>query len=140
MRDPDVFSGTLLMLIAAAGYIYSNTIDIVDVIGMREDFYPKFLFVSLFLCGLTLAIKGYNRPVCKAFPKFDYKQLLLIAVVMIAYILLFEYLGYIPGTLLFLISAMYVFGERRKKYLLAVPLLATGAIYLLFTQVFLIVL
>lgn len=140
MKDPDVFSGTLLMLIAACGYLYSNTIDIVDVIGMREDFYPKFLFVTLFLCGLCLAVKGYRRPIKNVFPRFDYKQLLLIAVVMIVYILLFEYLGYIPGTIIFLVSAMYVFGERRKKYLLSIPIVATAAIYLLFTYVFLIVL
>ena len=140
MKDPDVFSGILLMFIATFGYIYANTIDIVDVIGMREDFYPKFLFITLFLCGLTLAVKGYRRPVKNVFPRFDYKQLLLIAVVMIVYILLFEYLGYIPGTIAFLVAAMYVFGERRRKYLLGVPILATAIVYLLFTKVFLIVL
>lgn len=140
MKDPDVFSGGFLILFAVLGYLYSNTIDIVDVIGMREDFYPKFLFVSLFLCGLHLVLKGYRKAVKDVFPKFDYKQLLLIAIVMIAYIFIFEYVGYIVGTLVFLGTAMYVFGERRKKYLVAVPVIATATIYLLFTKVFLIVL
>lgn len=140
VKDPDVFSGGFLILFAIAGYIYSNTIDIVDVIGMREDFYPKFLFVTLFLCGLHLVIKGCRKEVKDIFPKFEYKQLLLIAVVMVAYIFIFEYVGYIVGTVLFLVAAMYVFGERRKKYLATVPFIATATIYLLFTKVFLIVL
>lgn len=140
MRDPDVFAGGLLMVLAVAGYIYSNTIDIVDVIGMREDFYPKFLFVSLLVCGLSLIIKGYKKEVKNTFPKFQYRQLLLITIVMSVYIVLFEYLGYIVGTLFFLLLSMYIFGERRKKYLVAVPLIATTVVYFLFTKVFLIVL
>lgn len=140
MRDPDMFSGAFLMILAIAGYLYSNTIDIVDVIGMREDFYPKFLFFCLFLCGLSLLIKGYKKASKDSFPKFQYKRLLLIVIVMIMYILVFEYVGYIWGTLLFLLLSMYVFGERRRKYLAIVPVATTVVIYLLFTKVFLIVL
>ena len=140
MKDKDSVSGIILIIVAVFGYIMSNTISIVEAVGMREDFYPKFLFVTLGICGIELAYRGYKRKFKDALPRIKYHILIPFIALMIAYVYAFEYIGYIPATIVFTFCSMYAFGERREKFLILLPIGCALTIYFLFTYVFLIIL
>ncbi|WP_455653182.1 tripartite tricarboxylate transporter TctB family protein [Phascolarctobacterium sp.] len=56
------------------------------------------------------------------------------------YVYIMDYIGFLIATVLFLVAAMYIFGERRKLILAGVSIAASVIVYFLFTEAFMIVL
>lgn len=71
---------------------------------------------------------------------FNYVRLGAMLTVLSGYVYIMDYVGFILATVLFLLAAMYVFGERRKLILFSVSIAAAAIVYFLFTEAFMIVL
>ena len=63
---------------------------------------------------------------------FNYKNFLATIGIAFAYYLTVKYITFIGATLLLLLGMLLVLGERRWSVLILVPILTTGAIYVLF--------
>ena len=62
------------------------------------------------------------------------KRVLLFFAVIVAYVMLIEFMGYIPATVLLLLASLLLFGERDRRVLVVVPLLFPAALWLLFQR------
>ena len=56
------------------------------------------------------------------------------------YVFIMDYAGFIIATFIFLMLAMYLFGERNLKKMFIISLVASLIVFLLFTKAFMIVL
>ena len=139
-NDRDIISGGLLVFFALLGYFFAFQMESTQVNIIPRSFYPAFLFSIMLLCGLILLKQGVQREKKLAFPSFNLPKLLPIAGVLVAYVLIMEYLGFIISTIIFLLCSIYLFGERRKKILASVPVVVALIVYYLFTKAFLIIL
>ena len=139
-KDRDIISGTLLLFFALLGYFFAYQIENLAVDRMSAAFFPNFIFSIMLLCGLILIRQGVQREEKIPFPKFNFPQLLPVIGLLVAYVLIMEYLGFIIATVIFLTCSIYLFGERRKMILAGVPIVTALAVYYLFSMAFKIIL
>lgn len=62
------------------------------------------------------------------------KRVLALVVAAFAYVLLLELTGYFLTTALLLLVSLFLFGERDKRILVAVPILFSAALWVLFLK------
>lgn len=138
--DRDLASGIFLVILGIAGFVGAGTIENMLVTRLSGAFFPQVLFAIIFLCGAGLAFAGYKRTDKEALPDFKWGKLGQIVGALAVYVAILEYAGFLISSVLFLISAMLMFGERRIKVIIPVAVLSAVVIYFLFTEAFMIVL
>ncbi|MGE4527655.1 MAG: tripartite tricarboxylate transporter TctB family protein [Rhodospirillaceae bacterium] len=139
-KDQDILSGIILLLFALPGYIGAAQIENLRVSKLSGAFFPDVCFTVIALCGVILICRGVRREEKIPLPTIRWSKLLPVVGVLVAYVFIMEYLGFIISTILFVFSAIYVFGERRKKVLMSVPIITAVGVYYLFSKAFMIVL
>ncbi|WP_337997309.1 tripartite tricarboxylate transporter TctB family protein [Oleispirillum naphthae] len=139
-KDQDVFSGGLLILFALPGYFCAAQIENLKVSKLSGAFFPDVCFTVMLVCGLILIRQGLQREEKIPLPSINWPKLLPVVGVLIAYVLIMEYVGFIISTMAFMLCCMYAFGVRRKKILLSVPIITAFGVYYLFGKAFMIVL
>jgi hypothetical protein len=135
MKDKDVVAGSVLMIFSIIGFFLSSALPEASV-GLSPGFYPSFLCVSLFLCGFGIAFQGWKRSTKISIPKFNWKKLIPIVVLILLYSNILEYLHFRLSTILFMIVAMYILGLRSPLKLGSISIISTMVIYYLFVYVF----
>lgn len=138
--DRDVVSGSGLIVLGIIGFIGANDIENMVVTKLSGAFFPCVLFTIIILCGATLIFQGIKRVEKQAIPTFKCWKLVKMIIALGLYVFLMEYLGFIIATIFFLVIAMWLFGERRKKILILLPIMVAIIAYLLFAEAFMIVL
>ncbi len=139
-KDQDIISGSLLVLCGLVGYFFAYQLENLVVAGLSAAFFPSFLFSIMLMCGLALIGQGVRREKKIPFPDLHLAKVVPIVGALVVYVILMEYLGFIISTIVFLLSSLYLFGERRKKILVLVPIISSVLVYFLFTKAFMIVL
>ena len=137
-QDSDVYVGIVLLIAAFFGVVETMQLPRSSAVGVSGAFYPNIIFAVIAGCGCGLIFQGLTRTRKNTMPKFNWKELIPILLVLLAYVFLLEYLGFIIMTLIFMVVCMWLLGERRPLFLAAVPLVGTFGIYYLFSNVFLI--
>ena len=102
---------------------------------------PKFLLTAwIILCVTTLitdVMEAGKAEAVKTGNEEAHKKGILFTIVLIAllfvYFFIIDYIGYIISTIALLIISMFLFGERRKLLLVAVPVIFTLLMYVVFT-------
>ena len=138
--DQDVFSGGCLVVCALVGYFFAAQLENLAVIGLSAAFYPTVLFTTLLIVGLLLIYQGAKRKEKKPLPSINWKNILTVTALLGLYVFLMAYVGFIISTTVFLLVAIYAFGERRKKVFLILPITTSIVVYYLFSTAFRIVL
>lgn len=139
-KEQDVIAGGILLLLAVPGLLYSYQIKNLTVSQLSGGFFPGLCFMVMAICGLVLIRAGLRREVKIPIPALNWPKLLPVVGVLVGYVLLMKYLGFVVSTVIFMASALYVFGERRKKIFLIVPVTTSVAVYYLFSKAFMIIL
>lgn len=141
------FTGVLLGLFSVLLYIVLIPWQIADVksAGVTPRFLPEALAVLLLVLSVCLFVNGYgkrNIAVQKNYSFAPKETALVIKSLLIlsAYIIFLEVVGYLLTTIAALGLLMYMYGQRRVKILLPVTIGLPVAIYLFFTKVLQIVL
>lgn len=78
---------------------------------------------------LKMLRNGDGKPLAQT---RDYLRVAALLATAVAYVILIEFAGYLPSTILLLFAALLLFGERNKLVLAGVSILFPSAIYLLF--------
>lgn len=138
--DKDICAGGFLIILALLGFIASSQIENMAVTRLSGAFYPNILFSILIICGIGLIYQGKKRKNKEAIPSFKWKKLIQMVIVLLLYVFLMEYIGFVLSTVLFMIVSMFLYGERRAKILLPVSIVISVVVYLLFTKAFMIIL
>ncbi|MGN1163569.1 MAG: tripartite tricarboxylate transporter TctB family protein [Candidatus Ornithospirochaeta sp.] len=95
--------------------------------------FPLIISLFLFVLSLTLIVKKGEQST-KEKSKSDWKTLILFSLVSSVYLLVFSFLGFIISTILLLAAVMVILGERRLWFILAVSVVSSVAVYLLFAK------
>ena len=132
--------GLACAALGVAVYIAAGNLQQVKL-GIGPGGFPKFIAAVLLLLGavqtVTTLISGVDAP------KFEVDKratgLFIAAVALaIAYVMLVTQLGFILLTPILLVAYMYLFGERSWIKMIAIAIITTVCIWLLFTEVFMI--
>ena len=120
----DFLVGIFFLIFSIIYYIASDMLPKSKLFTIVASFMPKIYALCLFIVALILAVNGYRK--IKTFiaqkendeypPEYD--RVIRVFCVFIAYVLLFNFLGFILSTFVFLIVEMIVFApvnKRRKK-------------------------
>ncbi len=139
-KDQDMLSGSFLIVFSLIGFFFASQLENLAVADLSAAFYPSLLFSALLICGITLVVQGFRKKIKTALPTFNWKQLVPMFTALFLYVQLMDYIGFLVATILFVFSAMFIFGERRKRFLFTVPILTATIVYGLFSTAFMIVL
>lgn len=105
------------------------------------DFLPWITIIGIALLSLGLLIRGMRTPAQVSEKpsiersKFSYATVVLVlfVVLMIAYAIAFERIGYLPSTLVTFVIGMLLLRERRFLQFLLVPAVIVACVYFGFT-------
>ena len=140
LKDQDVISGAILLLLAIPGFIYTSQIEDLQVSRLSGAFFPNVCFAVMTICGVILIGQALKRTEIVQIPYFNFSKLIPIIAVLAVYVSILEYIGFIISTIIFVFCAIYLFGERRKSILLTVPIITSVCVYFLFSKAFMITL
>ncbi|MCB1692935.1 MAG: tripartite tricarboxylate transporter TctB family protein [Pseudomonadales bacterium] len=131
--------GGVLFLVLCLGYgYYAGEIQL-DFFSQQEPFNARSMPQMIAVAGIVISILLIVTPSTRtdwAFLKdLNWKPALLLLALMALYGAVFDYLGYAIATVLFLVAAFIVLGERRPTRMLLVSIPVTfgfwGLMYLL---------
>lgn len=140
-RDRDVGLGIVLILFSCVGLGAMSTITArttTSDVGPRA--YPTILLIILIICGLSLIFQGVRRKEKKPAPKFNLKRVLPMVGLLLFYAFALDFIGFIAATLIFLVGAMLLLGERRPIPIIGISLVFSVGAYFLFTKLLMIAL
>lgn len=95
--------------------------------------------LSIVICVITLfssTSESEEESLLDAVEGFYWKPCLMLVGLMFVYGLLFDYLGFIMATSVFLYCGFYILKEKRRIFALAVALGVTMFMWIILTQVF----
>ncbi|MDN5343893.1 MAG: Tripartite tricarboxylate transporter TctB family [Clostridia bacterium] len=135
-RDKNFLSGAAIFILSIFLYKGSEAIPATEkLLLMRASFFPLVISIGLFICGVTLLTLPFIRK------KVDLLSLpggkdMLVLLIFIAFIYLYiytmEFLGFILGTLLYLLLSMLLLCVKNKIQGLLLALGVTVVIYFIF--------
>lgn len=137
----DKVCGLIGMLIAGALLFASIDIGKIENQTIGADFVPKLVGVLLFVLSGILFLNGMkssSQPSKDSFPR-NYKGTLLMVFLLILYVLMFDVLGFIVSSMIYLFAALLLLtkpSEVDYKKFVAISVVGAIVIDLLFTQVF----
>lgn len=158
-EDRDILISVLLCAIAVTVFFLSNTIRTMIMVEqspiINSRFYPKFLSVLLFICGSLIGIRAsltrltrkasllketsVGQPSPDGTPQIDEnagqmnaRGLALTALACVLYLILFEALGFLFSTVLFMASLLKLLGSKSWHGVVFPAIVTPVAVYTLF--------
>lgn len=129
--------GGLIFLVFCVGYGYLTTKITLLPFQQNAAFTAKTLPQALTFLGVVLSLVLIIKPGDEVMPDlrgYHWKQGLLICVLMVIYGFVIRSFGFIPSTVIFLISGFYILGERRWIMMLLTALILVVFFWVLMTQ------
>jgi putative tricarboxylic transport membrane protein len=129
--------GGLIFLVFCVAYWYLSTK--ITLLPFQQDaaFTAKTLPQALTFLGVALSLVLIIKPGDEAMPDlrgYHWKQGFLICLLMVIYGFVIRSFGFIPSTLVFLLSGFYILGERRWIMMLLTALILVVFFWVLMTQ------
>lgn len=157
MAKADIVLGIIFAALSIVFYIGTLSFPKFSI-GINPKVYPLFIIISTFALSVMLMVqgiiklkkerppstktsaeKGISEPIsCDvSLPKGKTAlKLIALAIVILAYVIGFEPLGYIIVTPLLMAFTMYFFGERKPLRIIVVSILVPVILYWVFRTVF----
>mgnify|MGYP000844270422 FL=1 len=139
MKQADLVGGGVGVLIGAYAMWEAQRMPVDVIMKIGPGFFPTILAASLIIFSLALmanAVRGRSigkaEPFRWADPGVRRGATMLIAAGLFCVAL--KPLGFIPTALVFLLTMMLVFGNRKPRALVLAPLLVTAGIWLIFEK------
>lgn len=136
----DISTGGILLLLSAIGFMMAGQFGNGQSYG--PDFFPKLILTLLaiasvaLIAGGALSIKKQKNFSPIQFDRSVIRKILVFTVLLITYILLFFWAGFIISTILFLLAAQWIFGLRKIPLLVGVSIVLPILLYFIFTMAF----
>ena len=133
----DIGMATALILFSVLVFVLSSGYPIPKS-GLPVNAFPRILAgIMLVLSGALIVTAVRNRatrPLCfKGFTKGP-KLIMVVTGILIGYILILKYMGFLLSSMLFMMMMLRLFGERRKGVLILLPAGFVAALYIIFQK------
>lgn len=138
MKKRNIILSIIYAVFAIAGLIYTRTWTYQNTTGVAPSFWPDIMFGLMLITSIAaiiLSVRGEDQEVEEK-DKFNLRKSLPLIALVFLYILVFQRFGFLYPTIVFLLGAMYLFGERKLKYLIPISIMMPIVMYFLFTKVF----
>ncbi|WP_282606968.1 tripartite tricarboxylate transporter TctB family protein [Pelagibius sp. Alg239-R121] len=141
MRVNDAVFGIILLLFSLAVILYSQSFPATHGQSYGPDLFPVLIALGLSLCGLALTLRGWMSRASVPWIEFgawaqDRGKVITFALVpvgLISYVLVADFLGFIPTALLFLFVLLRRFAVAPAKALV-IAFTATLVIHTIFVR------
>lgn len=136
----DISTGGILLLLSAIGFLMAGQFGNGQAYG--PDFFPKLILTLLAISAAMLIVGGVLRLKKEKsvshiqWDRSAVRKIILFIVLLITYILLFFWVGFIISTILFLFAAQWIFGLRKVVLLAGVAVILPIILYFIFTMAF----
>ena len=136
--------GALFFLVLSIAYGVLALDIPLTFVGMDEVFTARTLPIALAIAGAVVSFlilvlpspsTGDSANIATTFRGLNWKQVALLALLMVLYGLTIRWIGFVPSTILFLIGGFRVLGERRIKALLLASVPMVILFWLLMTKI-----
>lgn len=136
--------GAFLLLVFSLFYLRSSLHIAVDSFDLQIGFTSKTLPVFLATCGILVStsllvlscLRSQKESILDIVRHFDWKPTLGLILLMAIYVSVFSYLGFVVASVLFLLTAFFLLGERRLLVSLSIALAVVLFLWLILTQIF----
>ena len=138
MKKRNILLGIAYAAFAVVGIVYTLSWPYVSTTGLNPSFWPTIMFGLLLVCAIAIIIitaLGPDEEV-KDSDKFNLKKSVPTIIWVGLYIYAFQKFGFMYPTMVFLLGEMFLFGEKRLKFLLPISVLMPVILYYLFTKAF----
>lgn len=114
-------AGSLLMLVFSFAYLRHALVLPLDPTASVESFTPRTMPVGLAICAILFAFvqlflttrQDAENRISHAVRGFNWRPAMLLILTMAVYALVFDVLGFLTGSFLFLLLGFLILGERR---------------------------
>ncbi|GAA0357006.1 tripartite tricarboxylate transporter TctB family protein [Bacillus horti] len=130
MKKANVVISLIVMMFAVIVFLYAGNIQVTRVADIGPDFFPKILSALLFFLGFLLFLQ--SRRMDDSQPEGQVKNAFITMGLMLLYLMLFSWVGFLLSTPAMAIVFLYYVKVRRWLPLLLTPIGVTVAIYLIF--------
>jgi putative tricarboxylic transport membrane protein len=103
--------------------------------SMPPGYFPAFLAVVLAFLSLLVVFKGIRESNTE-YEKKDHKTVCLLVLLLIVYIILFKYMGFIISTIIYLTAAMILLKAGKLIKIIPVAVVIALAVYFIFSKGF----
>lgn len=137
-RPLEIAVAAVALSLGILGWILAQNLVVrTETGGIDPRWWPTVLSVSsMVLSALLLAVAVFRPPFDRSdlerATRAGWTKLAAALAIAIAYVALWQLLGYLIATALFLAALVFTFGGRRWPSLVAYPIVTTGFTYLLF--------
>ncbi|WP_052256821.1 tripartite tricarboxylate transporter TctB family protein [Salinicoccus sp. YB14-2] len=135
----DITLAIILILFSIIGFIASNSFaDEADFYG--PAFFPRLIFILLFVFAIMMVLESILKRKLKVEEQVFSKKMLLNALLLIltifGYILLFNFIGFLISSILFLFASQVIFNVKNKIMLIGVSVVIPFILYFIFSNLF----
>ncbi len=139
MKKPDIAGGTVGVAFGTWILIEGAKMPPDVVMKIGPNFFPDALAMVLIGFSAILIVKGALSKTDGGFDRIDlrspgFRRAALALLLSCAYAFILKPVGFIPGTVLFILSLMLLLGSRKARDLTLVPVLATAAVWFVFER------
>jgi len=139
MKVHDIVGGLAGIGISSYVLIRGAKMPVDHIMKLGPSFFPSVLAVVLIGFSAALVLQGALSKKPSDFDPIDFRsfgiwRVLLALLAAVAYAVLLKPLGFIPVTILFILSLMLLLGSRRPLDLVLTPLLATLGVWFVFER------
>ena len=150
----DVFSGVLLLIVSVIMFFTAYSFEALTVSLIGPAFMPQIIAVIMAIFSVVIAVNGFKKSKAAGgeidmpasveeeliiTEKKSYKPVLISLALMIAYVVLLPYIGFLIMTVIYIFLQMLILSHvtHRKIWLfLLISIITSATIYYLFRNVF----
>ncbi|PSM52561.1 tripartite tricarboxylate transport protein TctABC, membrane-spanning subunit TctB [Campylobacter blaseri] len=135
LRHLSIFFSLLFILISML--LYKSIENLITYSIATTSIYIKFLSISLFACSFFELIKNiFSKKDEKIVIAKNIKKFSILIILLIGYVCIMGYLGFIISSLIFLISTMWLMGYKKIIQILITSSIIVAFVYILFSVIF----
>ena len=134
MKTANRFGSVIVMAFAALVFFQAGKIPNLQVSAIGPDFFPKVLASILFLLGMIQFCQSWRTAHSETEFQSKIKHPLIAMGLMIAYLLLFNWFGFLISTPLIVFTFLYYLKIRKWQPLFLTPVGITLLIYAVFVE------
>jgi len=139
LRNREFIGGLGLVIFSIWFYFTSQEIPDGSVSGMPPSFFPTFLAICLGICSFFVLVKGVIEVLQDKSTTYeikDHRTVLIVICILIIYLVLFNIIGFIASTILYLTGVMYLLKAGKLIKIFPVSVVITLGVYWIFGHLF----
>jgi len=136
MKKGLIIASIILMGMALLGMIESSRLERTMQMGIGIDFLPFWMSAFIGILALILlitALRGkIKEPDQPLLPKENIPRVILVVIALLAYLILFETIGYVLSTFLFFVATIFILQRSRMVNIIFFGALFTFLLFAIF--------